>query len=96
MLGSALALKLLFGIPLAWEAIITGLDVMFTSALQHYGMRKLEAVLVLTIAFRLGRELVLVRPDRAEVAGGFVARLDTGNLYAAIGIVGAYPDAAQH
>ena len=55
MLGSALALKLLFGIPLAWEAIITGLDVMFTSALQHYGMRKLEAVLVLMIAFLPGR-----------------------------------------
>jgi manganese transport protein len=92
VLGSALALNLLFGIPLAWGAVITGLDVMFIIALQHYGMRKLEAVvavMVLTIGLCLGLELVLVRPDWAEVAGGFVPRLNTANLYVAIGIIGA-------
>ena len=92
VLGSALALNLLFGIPLAWGAVITGLDVMFIIALQHYGMRKLEAVvavMVLTIALCLGLELLLVRPDWSEVVGGFVPRLNTSNLYVAIGIIGA-------
>jgi manganese transport protein len=92
VLGSALALNLLFGIPLAWGAVITGLDVMFIIALQHYGMRKLEAVvavMVLTIGLCLGLELVLVQPDWAEVAGGFVPRLNPANLYVAIGIIGA-------
>jgi manganese transport protein len=92
VLGSALALNLLFGIPLAWGAVITGFDVLLIVALQHYGMRKLEAVvavMVLTIAFCLGLELVLVRPDWTEVVGGFVPRLNTANLYVAIGIIGA-------
>jgi len=92
LLGSAIALNLLFGIPLAWGALITGFDVMLILLLQHYGIRKLEAlvaVLVLTIGACMGLEMLLVRPAWAEVATGLVPRLNAGNLFVAIGILGA-------
>ena len=92
LLGSAIALNLLFGLPLAWGALITGLDVMLILALQHYGIRKLEAivaVLVLTIGGCMAIELVLARPAWAAVAGGFVPRLDAASLLVAVGILGA-------
>jgi manganese transport protein len=92
LLGSAIALNLLFGIPLAWGALITGVDVMLIIALQHYGIRKLEAVvaaLVLTIGVCMVIEMLLVRPAWGAVANGFVPRLDTASLLVAIGILGA-------
>jgi manganese transport protein len=92
VLGSAIALNLLFGIPLVWGALLTGLDVMLILALQHYGVRKLEAViavLVLTIATCLGLEILLARPDWSGVAAGFAPRLNSASLYVAIGILGA-------
>ena len=92
LLGSAIALNLLFGLPLAWGALITGLDVMLILALQHYGVRKLEAivaVLVLTIGACMAIELVLARPVWVDVAGGFVPRLDAASLLVAVGILGA-------
>ena len=92
LLGSAIALNLLFGIPLAWGAAITGFDVMLILLLQHYGIRKLEAliaVLVLTIGSCMAYEIVLVRPVWSAVASGFVPRLDAASLLIAIGIVGA-------
>ena len=92
LLGSAIALNLLFGLPLAWGALITGLDVMLILALQHYGIRKLEAivaVLVLTIGGCMAIELVLAKPVWAAVAGGLVPRLDAASLLVAVGILGA-------
>ncbi len=92
LLGSAIALNLLFGIPLAWGALITGLDVMLILALQHFGVRKLEAVvgvLVLTIGACMGLEIFLARPVWSEVASGLVPRLDGASLFVAIGILGA-------
>ena len=92
LLGSAIALNLLFGIPLAWGALITGLDVMLILVLQHYGIRKLEALvaaLVLTIGTCMAIEMVLARPVWGAVAAGFVPRLDSASLWVAIGIVGA-------
>ncbi len=92
LLGSAIALNLLFGIPLAWGALITGLDVMLILLLQHYGIRKLEAivaVLVLTIGACMAIELVLAKPVWSEVASGFVPRLDSASLLIAVGILGA-------
>src|SRR5437660_10088915 len=50
VLGSAVAINLMFHIPLLWAVIITGLDVMLLLALQRYGMRTIEAVVVLLIA----------------------------------------------
>ena len=92
LLGSAIALNLLFGIPLAWGALITGFDVMLILVLQHYGIRKLEALvaaLVLTIGVCMALEMMLARPVWAEVAGGLVPRLNATSLFVAIGILGA-------
>ena len=92
LLGSAIALNLLFGIPLAWGALITGVDVMLIILLQRYGIRKLEALvatLVMTIGACLAIEMLLARPVWADVAAGFVPRLDSASLMVAIGIIGA-------
>lgn len=92
LLGSAIALNLLFGIPLAWGALITGLDVMLILMLQHYGVRKLEAVvgvLVLTIGACMALQIFLARPVWSEVATGLVPHLDGASLFVAIGILGA-------
>ena len=65
VLGSAIALNLLFGIPLVWGALITALDVFALLALQRFGMRRLEAliiVLVLTVGACLGIEVWLAEP----------------------------------
>ena len=92
LLGSAIALNLLFGIPLVWGALITGFDVMLILLLQQYGIRKLEAVvsvLLLTIGTCMGLEMLLVPLDWVAIAGGFVPRLNSANLFVAIGILGA-------
>ena len=92
LLGSAIALNLLFGIPLVWGAMITGFDVMLILVLQHYGIRKLEALvaaLVLTIGACMALEMLLVRPVWGEVASGLVPRLNATSLFVAIGILGA-------
>ena len=92
LLGSAIALNLLFGLPLAWGALITGVDVMLIILLQRYGIRKLEALvatLVMTIGACLAYEMLLARPVWADVAAGFVPRLDSASLMVAIGIIGA-------
>jgi manganese transport protein len=90
--GSAIALNLLFGIPLLWGAVITVLDVLLILALQRFGVRMLEAVvlaLVLTIAGGLFVQVAMVGPDPVRVIGGLVPRLDSASLYIAIGILGA-------
>jgi len=92
LMGTAIALNLLFGIPLGWGALITGADVFVVIALQHYGIRKLEAfvgVMILTIAGCMLLQLGLAQPVWRDVAGGFVPRLDAGSLFVAIGILGA-------
>jgi manganese transport protein len=50
VLGSAVALNLMFGIPLLWAVIITGLDVLLLLGLQRFGMRTIEAVVLLLVA----------------------------------------------
>jgi len=96
LLGSAIALQLLFGISLLWGAVITAFDVLLLLALERLGMRWLEALvltLILTIAGCLAYELLLAKPDLAAVAGGFVptAQLlrDPGMLFIALGLLGA-------
>jgi manganese transport protein len=66
--------------------------VMLILLLQHYGIRKLEAlvaVLVLTIGVCMALEMLLARPVWGDVAGGLVPRLNATNLFVAIGILGA-------
>jgi manganese transport protein len=96
VIGSAIALQLLFGIPLVWGCIITAVDVMIVLLLQSRGFRWLEAVvvtLILTIGTCFAVELFLARPSLAGVMAGFVPVADIvrnpGMLYIAIGILGA-------
>ena len=96
-LGSAVALNMLFHIPLLWAIIITAFDVLLLLALQGFGMRLIEAVVavfVLTIGVCYGVEifgLAQTRPDFLEM-GRAMARPDfaqAGMLVVAIGIIGA-------
>src|ERR1700709_641161 len=96
VIGSAIALQLLFGIPLVWGCIITAVDVMIVLLLQNKGFRWLEAVvitLMLTIGTCFAVELLLARPALGGVMAGFVpsAQILTNPamLYVAIGILGA-------
>jgi len=96
VIGSAIALNLLFGIPLLWGVCLTALDVLLILLLQHKGFRWLEAfviALVLTIGICFAIELAMARPAIAAVLGGLLPRpaivTDPGMLYIAIGILGA-------
>src|SRR5437016_4901743 len=74
VVGSAIALQLLFGIPLVWGCVITALDVMIVLLLQHRGFRYLEAVvitLILTIGTCFAVELVIAKPAMGAVLAGF-------------------------
>src|SRR2546425_9949429 len=96
VIGSAIALNLLFGIPLPVGIAITALDVLLVLFLQHQGFPLVEALvdaLIATIAVCFLFEIILARPDLAAVAAGFVPRpsilADGHQLYIAIGILGA-------
>jgi manganese transport protein len=96
VIGSAIALNLLFGLPLIWGVCITALDVLVVLYLQNHGFRYVEALvigLILAIAGSFAVELYLAKPDLAAVAVGFVPRSiilrDRNMLYIAIGILGA-------
>jgi len=96
VIGSAIALQLLFGIPLVWGCIITAIDVMIVLLLQNKGFRWLEAVvitLMLTIGGCFAVELFLAKPALGGVLGGFVPSTEIlsnpAMLYVAIGILGA-------
>ncbi len=97
VLGSAVALNLLFHIPLLWAVIITGLDVLLLLALQNFGMRTIEAVvllLVATIAICYFIEIFVLpqtRPQFLELGHAFLTPRfrEAGMLYVAIGIIGA-------
>jgi len=97
VLGSAVALNLLFHIPLLWAVIITGFDVLLLLALQRFGMRTIEAIvllLILTIGVCYFIEIFVLpqtRPDFLEMGRSlFVPSLSqVGMIYVAIGIVGA-------
>jgi manganese transport protein len=96
VIGSAIALNLLFGIPLVWGVCLTAFDVLLILLLQHKGFRYLEALviaLVATIGLCFAIELAMARPAIAAVLGGLVPRAEVvtnpAMLYIAIGILGA-------
>jgi manganese transport protein len=97
VLGSAVALNLLFHIPLLWAVIITGLDVLLLLALQSFGMRTIEAVVLLLIAtigvcyFIEIFILPATQPSFGEMGRALVSPHfgQVGMLYVAIGIIGA-------
>ncbi len=96
VIGSAIALNLLFGIPLLWGVCITAVDVLLILLLQHRGFRWLEAfviVLVATIGACFAIELILAQPALGEMLRGLIPTTeiisDQSKLYIAIGILGA-------
>ncbi len=97
VLGSAVALNLLFHIPLFWAVIITGADVLLLLTLQRFGMRTIEAIVLLliaTIAVCYFIEIFILpetQPSFAEMGRAmlFPTLRQTGMLYLAIGIIGA-------
>lgn len=92
VLGTAIGLNLLFKVPLLYGVIITGFDTMLFLVIQHYGIRKMEAfilMLVTTIGVCFGIEVFLSHPVWTDVVNGFVPRLSGESLYVAIGILGA-------
>lgn len=96
VIGTAIALKLLFGIPLVAGAIITAIDVVLVLFLMNRGFRALEAfviALLLVIFGCFAIQIALAAPPVREVLGGFIPRAqivtDPQALYLAIGIIGA-------
>ena len=96
VIGSAIALNLLVGIPLPWGIGITALDVLLVLYLQNKGFRLLEALVIALIATIAGCflfEILLARPELGAVARGFVPSpsilQDPAKLYIAVGILGA-------
>jgi manganese transport protein len=96
VIGSAIALNLLLGIPLIWGVCITAGDVLVVMYLQNKGFRYIEALVVTLIVIIGGcflAEIIFSRPDFGGVLGGFVPHLETIKnpqmLFLAIGILGA-------
>ncbi len=97
VLGSAVALNLMFHIPLLWAVIITGLDVLLLLTLQSFGMRAIEAVVLLliaTIAVCYFIEIFVLpqtQPSFLEMGRAFLSPhfRQAGMAYVAIGIIGA-------
>jgi len=93
VLGMAIGIQLLTGLPLIWGVLITVLDTFLFLLLQRLGMRKMEAFIIalvgiIGISFLI--EIILAKPNLGEVATGFAPTIP-GNeaLYIAIGIIGA-------
>ncbi len=96
VIGSAIALNLLFGIPMLWGVIITAVDVLLILLLQHKGFRYLEAfviALVAVIGICFAVEMALAKPEIAALVAGLVPTTEIVTnptmLYIAIGILGA-------
>lgn len=96
VIGSAIGLKLLFGIPLLFGVVITSIDVLVLLALQQKGFRYLEALVITligTILVCFGIEIFLSRPDIQVLLTGFIPTgeiiSNTEMLYIAVGILGA-------
>jgi manganese transport protein len=96
VIGAAIALNLLFGLPLIWGVTLTALDVLLILFLQHRGFRYVEALvvaLIVAIAGSFAIEIFLARPDPAALAAGFIPTssivTNPEMLYIALGILGA-------
>jgi len=97
VIGSAIALNLLFGVPLIWGVCLTALDVLLILFLQQRGFRLIEAIvisLIGTIAVCFTLEIIFSQPSFAGIVKGFLipsAQIvrDPTMLYIAIGILGA-------
>ncbi len=97
VIGSAIALQLLFHIPLFYGVLITGLDVLLILLLQRFGFRWIEALVIAligTIVVMFGVQVFLSHPNHLLILRGFLIPsasivTDPAMLYIAIGILGA-------
>lgn len=96
VIGTAIALNLLFGMPLVVGALLTGLDALLILFLMHKGFRYLEAFVVAllsVIALCFVAQIALASPPIGEVLGGFIPKPEIvthpGMLFVAMGIIGA-------
>ena len=96
VIGTAIGLELLTGLPLGAGVVLTSLDALLILAFMRFGFRKLEAfvvALLILIASCFAVELVLARPDMADVAKALLPTRDLvtnpAMLYIALGILGA-------
>lgn len=93
VLGMAIGIQLLTGLPLVWGVSITVLDTFLLLYLQKLGMRKMELfiiglVAVITVSFII--EIIIAKPNPGEIITGFVPHIENDKaLYIAIGIIGA-------
>lgn len=92
VLGAAIGLNLLFGIPLVVGVVVTALDTLLILWLNRFGIRMLESIILVFISI-IGAcffiQIFLAKPDMMEVATGLVPRINPESLYVAIGILGA-------
>src|SRR6195952_1828536 len=93
VLGMAIGIQLLTGMPLIWAVLITLLDTFLLLVLQRLGMRKMEAFIICLIAI-IGIsfliEIIIAKPHLGDVATGFVPSIpNEAALYIAVGIIGA-------
>jgi manganese transport protein len=96
VLGAAIALQLLFGLPLLWGVCLTSLDVLLVLYMQHHGFRWVEMIvvtLIIGIAGCFAIELWMARPDGSQMLLGLIPRTEILRnpemLYISIGILGA-------
>ena len=96
LVGSAIALQLLFSLPLPWGVALTALDTLLLLLLQRWGIRRLEAVVIAMVALIGGCfavELLLLQPSWPAIGQGFIPQASTlingGELFLAAGILGA-------
>ena len=93
VLGMAIGIQLLTGLPLIWGVSVTILDTFILFYLQKLGIRKLEAFiigLIIIIGLSFGAEIFFAKPHWSEVAKGFrPTLLNAQALYIAVGIIGA-------
>ncbi|MFN4254622.1 MAG: Nramp family divalent metal transporter [Saprospiraceae bacterium] len=93
VVGMAIGLQLLFGIPLTWGVGLCVLDAFLLLFLMNWGIRKLEAfilALIFTVGVAFGVQMFLAQPSLAGIASGFVPSIPNSEaLFIAIGIIGA-------
>jgi manganese transport protein len=92
VLGAAIALQMLFGIPLLLGVLLTGADTLLLLAFQSFGIRTIEAfilALISIIAACFCVEVLWAKPAWGELFSGLAPRLNGNSLYLAIGILGA-------
>src|SRR5579885_1940764 len=92
VLGAAIALRLLFGLPLLAGVLLTACDTILVLWLSRYGIRLIEAVILSLITIITGCflvELAFAHPVMREIISGIVPRIDSASLYIAVSIIGA-------